>query len=429
MMGRGYWLVHLLLMCTLDTKLNALIVTIRRVTPAQGDQVLAGNVVELQCRTRGSRYSFYIEWTRFVIMEGQEVSIASNGMSLDSRYTLIRYQMRMEILVFNATKEDTGVTYGCRLRDYITSIILDESHPGIAFTVLYFPSAMYPKCNPDGPVTVQDGTALHMRCTTELGNPPVQMQILTSSVVDYEWTYCKDSKEQMSSLQLNVTAANDGGSYECNIAPHSNSTPFTGMERSCTMGPISVVPMTTPQELIPSEEPTSTDSRRNMTCESSLQPTNVVGTPWLVAFLFIVSLIINIFLLIKHRHLKIAKKEKETIADKADPYMELQPNEDKNRVNMEPTMNTNDTQDAYYQPVEVETDSPDYDYARPDGLKEQRMNHQVSMHFEPTPSSETTDIQHTYYIPRVEVTADNPYDYAQPEVSTNTSSEVVSLNI
>ncbi len=47
--------------------------------------------------------------------------------------------------------------------------------------------------------------------------------------------------------------------------------------------------------------------------------------------------------------------------------MELQPTEDKNRVYMEPTTATTTAQDTYYQPVEVETDSPKYDYVRPEG--------------------------------------------------------------
>ncbi len=79
----------------------------------------------------------------------------------------------------------------------------------------------------------------------------------------------------------------------------------------------------------------------------------------IILILFIVSLIINIFLLIKNRHLKITK-EKETNVAKADPYMELQPTEDKNRVYMEPTTAATTAQDTYYQPVEVETDSPDW---------------------------------------------------------------------
>ncbi len=189
---------------------------------------------------------------------------------------------------------------------------------------------MHPICIPDGPFTVQEGTTVNISCNTEIGNPDVQMQILTSSVV-YVWDYDLDSKKQMTSFQLSVTAANDGGSYQCEIKPDSQTTPFTGMERSCTIGPITVGPMTTQQHPMPSV--TSIDSRPTMTGQTSIKPTtdhsnfnmsfcqlcqalpttiketNAVGTPWLAAFiislnLFVVSLIVNIFLLIKHRHHK-----------------------------------------------------------------------------------------------------------------------------
>ncbi|XP_071805575.1 uncharacterized protein [Asterias amurensis] len=398
-MGRGCWLIHLLLMCSLDTTLvavNAQIVAITKVSPV-GDPV-EGNVVELQCQASGLMVGYIIEWTR--MEDSQEVAIARNGMSLDSRYTLSILvsgaQSKFEILAFTATKEDTAVVYGCRVRNSVglNSTVVVQARP-LSFSVLYFPSATYPFCFPNGPYTVQEGTIVNMSCTTGIGNPQVQMQIVTSSVT-YSWTYDRDTKEQMRSLQLSVTGANDGGSYQCKISPDSTgSTPFTGMNRSCTIGPITVSQMTSPQHPMTSLEPTSTDSHRTITVQPSRKPTtdqanfdmsycqlcqtyptttntsNVVGTPWLVAFLtslilFIVSLIINIFLLIKHRHLKITK-EKETNVAKADPYMELQPTEDKNKVYMEPTTATTTTQDTYYQPVEVETDSHKYDYARPEG--------------------------------------------------------------
>ena len=119
------------------------------------------------------------------------------------------------------------------------------------------------------------------------------------------------------------------------------------------------------------------------------------------------------------KHLALARTE----TPKADPYMELQPTEDKNKVYMEPTTATTTTQDTYYQPVEVETDSPEYDYARPDDPKEQRRDHQASVHVDPTPSSEATGTQHTYYQPE---TDSHEYDYARPEGSTNTDYEAVS---
>ncbi|XP_071805637.1 uncharacterized protein [Asterias amurensis] len=398
-MGQGCWLIHLLLMCSLDTTLvavNAQLLTITKVSPV-GDPV-EGDVVELRCQASGLITGDIIEWTR--MEDSQEVAIAQNGMSVDSRFKLhltsSGAQFRFETLAFNATKQDTAVDFGCQVRNSVglSSTVWAEAQP-LSLTVLYFPSAMYPICIPNGPFTVQEGATVNLSCATEIGNPPVQMQILTSSVV-YLWTYCRDTKEQMRSLQLSVTGANDGGSYQCQIHTDSTgSTPFTGMSRSCTIGPITVRQMTYPQHPMSSLEPTSTDSHPTMTVQPSLRPTtdqsninmsycqpcqtipsksntsNVDGTPWLVAFLiililFIVSLIINIFLLIKHRHLKITKK-KETNVAKADPYMELQPTEDKNKVYMEPTTATTTTQDTYYQPVEVETDSHEYDYARPEG--------------------------------------------------------------
>ncbi|XP_071805863.1 uncharacterized protein [Asterias amurensis] len=483
-MSRGCWLINLLLMCSLETThkaVNAQIVTITRVSPV-GDPV-EGDVVKLRCQANWLIEGYNIEWTR---MEAQEVSIARNGISLDSRYRLStltsRAQDKVETLTFDATREDTSVIYGCRGRDSLelSSSVMVQSQP-LPFSMLYFPSAMYPICNHDGPFTVQEGTIVNMSCTTEIGNPPVQMQILTSSV-GYVWTFRKDSKDQMRSLQLSATAADDGGSYQCKIVPDSaGMTPFTGMERSCTIGPITVSKMATSQHPMSSAEPTSIDSNRTMTVEPSLKPTtdqsnfdmsycqpcqttppttnesNVVVTPWIVAFitsLFIVSLIIGIFFLIKHRHLKITK-EKETNVAKADPYMELQPTEDKNKIYMEPTTATTTTQDTYYEPVDVETDSqedgylrpddpkeqrrnhptpssgatgtqhtyyqpgnvetdsPEYDYARPDDPKEQRKNHQVRVHVDSTPSSEATGTQHTYYQPGE---TDSPvYDYARPD--------------
>ena len=129
---------------------------------------------------------------------------------------------------------------------------------------------------------------------------------------------------------------------------------------------------------------------------------------------------------------------------KADPYTTLQPTDDKNTGYTEPTTatttkqeaekesqedgylrprphlkeqrrnhqvavhvdptpdsRTTTTQDTYYKPVEVETDSPKYGYLlpQPHDPKQQRRNHQVTVHVDPAPSSGTTGIKHTYYKP------------------------------
>ncbi|XP_071805428.1 uncharacterized protein [Asterias amurensis] len=246
-MSRGCWLLHLLMVwCSLERDANAFGVTITQVSPV-GDPI-EGNVVELRCQASGLITGYIIEWTR--MEDSQEVSIARNGISVDSRFKLCLTssgaQFRFETLVFNATKQDTAVIYGCRVRDSIglSSTVLVEAQ-SLSFTVLYFPSAIYPICIPNGPFTVQEGATVNMSCTTENGNPSVTMQIIASSVV-YVWDYDRATEEQKSLLELNVTAADDGGSYQCKINPDSTgSTPFTGMNRSCTIGPITVCQMTT----------------------------------------------------------------------------------------------------------------------------------------------------------------------------------------
>ncbi len=265
-MSRWRWLLYLLLVwCSMEhTGVNALSVTISKVTPV-GDPV-DGNVVELRCQAAGLMAGYIIEWTRLVIV-GQTVSIARNGMSVDSRYTLSTLmsgaQNKIETLTFNAAKEDTAVFYGCRVRDSAglnSTLVVEAQH--LYLTVLYFPSAMYPICFPDGPFTAREGMTVNMSCTTELGNPVVQMQILTTRVV-YVWTYDRDfNKEQMKSLQLSVTAANAGSSYDCKITPDSQTTSFIGMERSCTMGPISVDNMTTDTTSSKPSTPNVTDTSK-----------------------------------------------------------------------------------------------------------------------------------------------------------------------
>ncbi|XP_071804778.1 uncharacterized protein [Asterias amurensis] len=389
-MDRGCWLIHLLLMCSLDTTpiaVNAQSVTF--LGPSRNDPVIEGNLVELECIASRLMAGYIVEWTRFGSVDCQEQLLARNGMGVDPRYTLVvrlsSARTQIETLIFNATREDTAV-FGCQVRDSSNLTVVVEAET-VTLTVLYFPSAMYPICTPNGPFTVQEGTTVNMSCTAEIGNPPVQMQFITNST-SHASTCNIDSKEQMRSLQLSVTAGHDGGSYQCKISPGSLvTTPFTGMNRSCTIGPITVGqmiiqhPLSSVESIVAYEtslKPIIDQSNFNMsycqpcqTIPSKSNESNVVGTPWLVAsltslILFIISLIINIFLLIKHQHLKITK-EKETNVAKADLYMELQPTEDKNKVYMEPTTATN-TQHTYYQPGKVETDdSPEYDYARPEG--------------------------------------------------------------
>ncbi|XP_071799910.1 uncharacterized protein [Asterias amurensis] len=117
--------------------------------------------------------------------------------------------------------------------------------------------------------------------------------------------------------------------------------------------------------------------------EVSTTMTAPFSTPLVVAFIVlavtifvvvIIHVVILIFRVRQKRLIKRLRSEKENQVTQADPYMELQLTEDENRIYMEPTTTVGNipTQDTYCQvPVEVENESPEYDYARPDYLKEQ----------------------------------------------------------
>ncbi|XP_071805753.1 uncharacterized protein [Asterias amurensis] len=385
------------ILCSLDTTqlfgVDSLSLHLIRLSP--GGDIVEGDEVKLQCDVDRLAPSHVIEWVRVYMDVG--VIIAWNGTSLDQRYELQTFRpmstsgisIQEVFIIKNISRTDESIT--CRINDIGSEMMSGNLPSGnINLNVYYFPSPMYPICFPDGPFTVQEGTLQHLSCTTEKGNPTVNMELLpTPSTAILLWMFSDINNKAKGFINLTLDETYNGYQFQCIIT----SDYFTGRRRSCTIGPITATNMTTDSN----EDAISTDMRSGTKnpnamitdhtslitstdisnchccelCESNEESINTSPTPWLVAFiiiliLFIVSLIINIFFLIKHRHLKITK-EKETNVAKADPYMELQPTEDKNKVYMEPTTATTTTQDTYYQPVEVETDSHEYEYARPEG--------------------------------------------------------------
>ena len=222
-MDRGCWFIHLFLLCvwcSLDTsfliKVNAQNVIIHNLTPL-GD-VVEGAMVELRCDATGLQAGNVIEWARSVT--NTEVLIARNGASQDARYKIdtpaSSALYRCEVLTFNVSKDDDGTSYTCRLK---ISVEMDSdtlAAANINLNVYYFPSDMYPICLPYGPFTVQEGTTQSMNCTSEIGNPPLQMEIWTQDII-YTWMYMITGNTQTRSLELTVSAANNDSSYECKM--------------------------------------------------------------------------------------------------------------------------------------------------------------------------------------------------------------------
>ena len=213
-------------------------------------------------------------------------------------------------------------------------------------------------CSPAGPITVDNGTVIHMQCSSETGNPAVTLVIYSTKCNNrYTWTTQTIDDTTVMSLDLTVDVTDEDVTFECIIS----SVYFPDMTRSCTIGPIMVrntIELTTTESTLTSVGPSFLSNNQ----QSS-------SNPWIIAFVVSTILlaasssinIIFIFRDIKH------KRDREPDVPKADPYMELQPTDDKNRVYMEPTVKeTTTAQDTYYQPVEVQNESLERDYARPE---------------------------------------------------------------
>ncbi|XP_071800035.1 uncharacterized protein [Asterias amurensis] len=306
-----------------------------------------------------------------------------------------------DFTITNVQRADTD-EYVCNVNDPVqgggNTIVATSS---VTLSVLYFPGASFPMCSPAGPITVDDGTDLDMRCSSESSHGSVTMTInptiQTSRYTNWTSVINDDSDTVVRTLDLTVDDADNGVAFDCFIS----SMYFTGMQRTCQIGPITVrntvtLPMTEPKTSSPStssttgstrpsignptptteNEVTSTSSTESSPSSSDQTPSS---TPWILAFIVVlgvaVTSIVIIIILIprdirQKRLIKRLTSGKEPRVTQPDPYMELQPTGDKNRIYTEPTTTeeTNPAQHTYYQvPVEVENGSPEYDYARPEG--------------------------------------------------------------
>ncbi len=209
-------LILLCVWCSMDSytviTADAQNLTIIKASPTGA--VVEGDTEQLRCDAYNLHSRHFIEWTRVIM--SSHTALATNGTSVDPRFTLnIMFSSTVssiEFLVISDVRKEDVSTYSCIVRDSqnTNKAVISRS---IYLTVLYFPSAMYPICIPDGPVTVQEGTTVNMSCTTEIGNPALQMQILTSST-SYVWTSSTVDNEQMMSLSLSANATNQGFLYQ-----------------------------------------------------------------------------------------------------------------------------------------------------------------------------------------------------------------------
>ncbi|XP_038062099.1 uncharacterized protein LOC119732596 [Patiria miniata] len=202
----------------------------------------AGGELEMRCLATDLESNHLVEWS-----DRPPDQVTYDHHLLTSSDEIGRYHFHTEqtgttltkyFIIHDLRAEDTG-EYFCNICEVTDGLKLLLSTSSVAVSVLYFPSAPFPVCSPAGPITVDPGTELNLRCSSDSGNSAVTMEVTQTPTrcARYSWTSCSiNDTVSAAALTLTVGLADDGTAFECNIS----SVYFPGGRRSCTIGPIRV---------------------------------------------------------------------------------------------------------------------------------------------------------------------------------------------
>ncbi|XP_038044287.1 uncharacterized protein LOC119718925 [Patiria miniata] len=371
-----------------------------------------GGRVEMRCVATNLEADHVVEWMTedpTLTLRWGNVTLARTGRRFvfETMQTMIGQTTQM----FTITDLERGDTdeYICNVHGPIAGggyFIVATAK--VNLTVLYFPNESFPICSPDGPITVDTGTQLNMRCSSEYGNSAVLMQVSQSPTGfnTHMWMITFNNDTLFASLDLTVGIGDHNAMFQCIIT----STYFPGMNRSCTIGPIQVTgsPAELTTETLETEHQatvkpsfTSTSLTTETITQTLTNPTSstihssaiaaavAAGGVLLVAMAAIIVCLCN-------RQQGCCNKgpttRTETQVSNVDPYVELQKSTDEgNREYMElgakEATTSNTTRDgeanggyvepatvhdtpteshAEYQAVEDDNESQEHDYDKPD---------------------------------------------------------------
>ncbi|XP_033640780.1 mucin-5AC-like [Asterias rubens] len=228
----------------------------------------------------------------------------------------------------------------------------------LTLSVMYFPNESFPVCSPAGPIIILPESLLRMRCSSEIANPEVSIDVTTDQTRALTWSSSSIDNTALLSLDLTVGVAENGLQFTCTI---TSPTYFQEMSRSCTIGPITVVPLTIPTTELTTEpttesttDPTTSSTTTPGTTLERTQAPNTDLAPFpsgivatillLLALSFIVNILLVILVLRQRRLIKVLRAQGRSQSEPdPEPYMNLQP-----------TMNT-----EYIEPVMTSTEASD----------------------------------------------------------------------
>ncbi|XP_071800046.1 uncharacterized protein [Asterias amurensis] len=280
-----------------------------------------GGQVDMRCTATNLESHHIVEWrTQFTLRWGETTYQNVNGRFIFVTSGVNTQTVVQDFTITNVQRADTD-EYVCNVNDPIQggghTIVATSS---VTLSVLYFPSASFPMCSPAGPITVDAGTVLDMRCSSESSHVTVTMTINptieTSRYTNWASVINDDNDTVLRTLDLTVDDADNGVVFECLIS----SMYFAGMHGACQIGPITLRNTVTVPTTEPTTSSTSISSTAGSTRSSFGNPTPIAeneatstsstlsspgssdpapsSTPWIVAFIVVLVLAVTFFVII-----------------------------------------------------------------------------------------------------------------------------------
>lgn len=321
------------------------------------DSVEEDGVFSIHCRVWELSSSHEVSILRRINGRSQRLSLNGGLLhDIDDRFFLANRQMEDGSTVYflsamNAKRQDAGV-YLCKVSEPEGGTLVEDF---VELAVEYFPEDTSPNCSPAvSPITVPCGQSLTLNCTSDAGNPAVDMRwyrmrtgtelllpdtlIVNNGVVYSELTF--DPKSMADSEAL----------FICKIT--SDTFP-TLSPRTCHVGPISVIwtdnypcnvpattaksPATTPKISMNSKSPPDIATNCLNTCESYLStPVSYwIFATVLAAILAFIFFVVVISLVVKlHSDRTRSQMYLSPHSPNADIYAEVENRHMDNRIYM-----------------------------------------------------------------------------------------------
>ncbi len=313
-----------------------------------------GGQVDMKCNATNHESNHIVEWR----VEDPWTTLRWGGSTITANPRFIFHTINQEpntveqrFTIVDLHIDDID-DYVCAVRE--PTQVLDTfdtvTTARVSFSVFYFPGEAFPVCSTSGLLTVIAGAETNINCSSEHGNSAVEVEIATSTMTPRTTSKASSINNTIVlSSRLTLEVADNGVEFECSIS----SSYFPNMRRSCTMGPIKVLPNTdvvtghtysTPY--LSSNATFSSEHTFESSSMSTDSPehTSVNVNPWIIAFalsmiLLVIFLIIAVRLLFEVVKLRRIHQHPNETQPKApnDTYMDLQPTDDRRGGYNEPT--------------------------------------------------------------------------------------------